>query len=286
MINVELVQPEKILEIETKFLDLSCPGSNDGEVEIFVSGGRAPYNIEWITDVSYEVLESDDENGYYRIKSSPGLISATINDSTNNCGSLSSTITIKEPDLLLINSVSKENNLCFNEYNGTYETYVSGLTDESVVGVFYKYYKLNGENYELVAKHSTQDGVTTSEGNDEFVITFGYNTTTESLKIMGLPNGEYKLVVERARIRKSEEPQIISFCETEAVFSITSPEKLKISEFSRNDISCEDCLVIIHLIWMVDFLYNLIFDDVLFKNINLDKSSNYSLNELNWELIK
>ena len=281
LINIELVQPEKILEIETKFLDLSCPGSNDGEVEIFVSGGRAPYNIEWITDVSYEVLESDDENGYYRIKSSPGLISATINDSTNNCGSLSSTITIKEPDQLLINSVSKENNLCFNEYNGTYETYVSGLIDESVVGIFYKYYKLNGENYELVAKYSTQDGVTTTEGNDEFVTTFGYNTTTESLKIMGLPNGEYKLVVGRARIRKSEEPQIISFCETEAVFSITSPEKLKISEFSSNDISCE------RLSGDYTFNldgglapYNLIFDDVLFKNINLDESGNYSIKEL------
>ncbi len=147
---LNLFSLKKILEIETKFLDLSCSGSNDGEVEIFVSGGRAPYNIEWITDVSYEVLESDNENGYFKILSSPGFISATVSDSTNNCGTLSTTIEIKEPESLIINELSIKNNICYDDFLGEYEIYVSGLTDSSFVDYELKWFKFVDQDYVLL----------------------------------------------------------------------------------------------------------------------------------------
>ena len=67
LINVELLQPEKILEIETNFLNTTCSESNDGEIEIFISGGKAPYNITWNTDISFSIVESDAEKGYLKL---------------------------------------------------------------------------------------------------------------------------------------------------------------------------------------------------------------------------
>ena len=262
LINVELVQPEKILEIETKFLDLSCSGSSDGEVEIFVSGGRAPYNIEWITDVSYEVLESDNENGYFKIISSPGFISATVSDSTNNCGTLSTTIEIKEPESLIINEFSIKNNICFDDSLGEYEIYVSGLTDSSFVDYELKWFKFVDQDYVLL---ENDDDVSRSESN---------------FSVKNLSNGDYMVEFTRLSYRNFIDGDTVE-CKTSKEFSISSPEKLKVSEFSINNISCERTAG--------DYTfnlsgglapYNLIFNNELIKEISLDESNNYTLNEL------
>ena len=262
LINVELVQPEKILEIETSFLNTSCSGSGDGEVEISVSGGKAPYNITWDTNTSYKVIESDVEKGYFKILSSSGEITATISDSTNNCGSLSSVIDIKQPDELLISELSTKNNLCFEDSLGEYELYISGLTNaEALTNYNVNWYKFINNDYQLLENLN--------------VLNSGSNFTATQLS-----NGDYRVSVQRKQYRNfidGEETE----CSTFKDFSIVSPDQLIIKETSINNISCER--------EKGDFKfkvsggkgpYNLLIGDELFKNIELSPSNEYLLENL------
>lgn len=262
LIKVELLQPEKTLEIETSFINTTCSGSNDGEIEIFVSGGRAPYNIDWVTDVSYKIIESDIEEGYFKILSSPGLITATVSDSTNNCGSLSSVINIKQPDELLIEELSTKNNLCFTDSDGEYELYVSGLTNEEALTDYnLKWYKFVNGNYEIIENPNvTQVG--------------------SNFKAKNLTNGEYKVDVVRKQFRNFKDGDVIE-CSISKTFSILSPDELSIQQVNLNNISCERP--------DGDFKFkinggqgpfNLLFDEKLLKNIELNSLNEYTIGNL------
>ena len=262
LINVELNQPEKILEIETNFLNTSCNGVNDGEVEIFVSGGRAPYTITWNTDASYKVLESDLNEGYFKILSSPGEITATISDSTNNCGSLYNIITIKQPAELLISEISTKNNLCFEDSSGEYELYVSGLTNtDALTNYNLNLYKFINGNYKLL------DSPTILQNENNF-------TATQ------LTNGDYRIDVQRKQYRNFIDGNEIE-CSTFKDFSIVSPSRIIITETLVNNISCER--------EKGDFKfkigggigpYSLLIGDELFKNIELNTLNEYTIEGL------
>ena len=262
LINVVLNQPEKILEIETNFLNTSCEGTNDGEVEIFVSGGRAPYNITWNTNASYKIIESDLDKGYFKILSSPGEITATVSDSTNNCGSLSSVVTIKQPDELSISELSTINNLCFEDSLGEYELYVSGLTNtEALTNYNLNWYKFIDGNYKLL------DSSTVLQNGNNF-------TATQ------LTNGDYRVDVQRKQYRNFIDGSEIE-CLSSKTFSIVSPDKLIIEEALLNNISCER--------EKGDFKfkikggkgpYNLLVGEELFKNIELNASNEFSIENL------
>ena len=262
LINVVLNQPEKILEIETNFLNTSCEGTNDGEVEIFVSGGRAPYNITWNTNASYKIIESDLDKGYFKILSSPGEITATVSDSTNNCGSLSSVVTIKQPDELSISELSTINNLCFEDSLGEYELYVSGLTNtEALTNYNLNWYKFIDGNYKLL------DSPTILQNGNNF-------TATQ------LTNGDYRVDVQRKQYRNFIDGSEIE-CLSSKTFSIVSPDKLIIEEALLNNVSCER--------EKGDFKfkikggkgpYNLLVGEELFKNIELNASNEFSIENL------
>ena len=262
LINVVLNQPEKILEIETNFLNTSCEGTNDGEVEIFVSGGRAPYNITWNTNTSYKIIESDLDKGYFKILSSAGDITATVSDSTNNCGSLSSVVTIKQPDELSISELSTKNNLCFEDSLGEYELYVSGLTNtEALTNYNLNWYKFIDGNYKLL------DSPTILQNGNNF-------TATQ------LTNGDYRVDVQRKQYRNFIDGSEIE-CLSSKTFSIVSPDKLIIEEALLNNISCER--------EKGDFKfkikggkgpYNLLIGDELFKNIELNASNEFQIENL------
>ena len=262
LINVVLNQPEKILEIETNFLNTSCEGTNDGEVEIFVSGGRAPYNITWNTNASYKIIESDLDKGYFKILSSPGEITATVSDSTNNCGSLSSVVTIKQPDELSISELSTINNLCFEDSLGEYELYVSGLTNtEALTNYNLNWYKFIDGNYKLL------DSSTVLQNGNNF-------TATQ------LTNGDYRVDVQRKQYRNFIDGSEIE-CLSSKTFSIVSPDKLIIEEALLNNVSCER--------EKGDFKfkikggkgpYNLLVGEELFKNIELNASNEFSIENL------
>ena len=42
-------------------------GSSDGIVEVYATGGKAPYSINWLSDIDYEVIESDNEEGFLKL---------------------------------------------------------------------------------------------------------------------------------------------------------------------------------------------------------------------------
>ena len=262
LINIELVQPEKILEIETSFLNTSCSGSGDGEVEISVSGGKAPYNITWDTNTSYKVIESDVEKGYFKILSSSGEITATISDSTNNCGSLSSVINIKQPDELSISELSTTDNLCFEDSLGEYELYISGLTNtEALTNYSVNWYKFINNNYQLLENPN--------------VLNSGSNFTATQLS-----NGDYRVSVQRKQYRNFVDGTETE-CSTFKDFSIASPDQLIIEETLLNNISCER--------EKGDFKfkikggkgpYNLLIGDELYKNIELNSTNEYLIENL------
>ena len=262
LINVELNQPEKILEIETNFLNSSCSGSNDGEVEIIVSGGRAPYNISWNTDTSYEIIESNNEKGYFKILSSPGKITATVSDSTNNCGSLSSIITIKQPEDLSISELSTKNNLCFEDSFGEYELYLSGLSNtEAITGSNLDLYKFIDGNYKLL--------------DSPIILQSGNNFTATQLS-----NGDYRIAVTRKQFRNFTNGNEIE-CSTFKDFSIVSPSKLVVEEILLNNISCErEKGDLKFKIKGGKGPYNLLVGDKLFKNIELNSLNEYSIENL------
>lgn len=263
LINVELLQPEKILEIETNFLNTTCSESNDGEIEIFISGGKAPYNIMWNTDISFSIVESDVEKGYFKIITPPGEITATVSDSTNNCGSLSSVINIKQPDELLISELSTKNNICIEDSLGEYELYISGLTNEEAL-INYKldWYKLVDNKYQFL------EGINVTQNG------------TSNFTAKQLSNGDYRVFVNRKQYRNFRDGAEAE-CSTFKDFSINSPDKLIIQETMINNISCE------RKEGNFKFKvkggkgpFNLLIGDELFKNIELNPSNEYLLENL------
>ena len=43
------LKPEKVIDVDIKTTNVSCFGSSDGIVEVYASGGKAPYSINWLS---------------------------------------------------------------------------------------------------------------------------------------------------------------------------------------------------------------------------------------------
>ncbi|MHC1707915.1 MAG: T9SS type A sorting domain-containing protein [Bacteroidales bacterium] len=109
-----VTEPE-LLASDYTSTQVSCNGFADGSIDLTTSGGTEPYAWEWNTAASTEDI-SGIPAGTYTI---------TITDA-NGC-IVSNTITITEPDQLVIGS-TLENNLCYNGQLGTITIAVDGGT--------------------------------------------------------------------------------------------------------------------------------------------------------------
>lgn len=129
-----IVEPAelKITTLEAK--NISCYGAANGEINISVSGGNEPYDISWKKDNNF-FSNSEDLNNLL-----PGVYNVTVND-RNNCGPITQTYTITEPEPLKIVLTGKVDNLCAGDKNGSLSVAVSGGTKiETSPGVFdYQY---------------------------------------------------------------------------------------------------------------------------------------------------
>ncbi len=101
--SVQLIEPE-LLVISVDSANISCFGAHDGWIEILISGGIPPYNINWTHGSVAARIENLAADSYTVI----------VSDAKGN--TVSRTILITEPESIKINFQTET--VCFGETNG------------------------------------------------------------------------------------------------------------------------------------------------------------------------
>ena len=131
LLPVRITQPLSSLQITTNVLHETCRESNDGSIEVLVSGGTAPYSITWVQSptASYSYLTNND-NGVFKIKGGAGNYRYEIKDKFAECGTTpGAPIEIREPEVLEIQEQLKVNATEFRKADGRYKIGIVGITD-------------------------------------------------------------------------------------------------------------------------------------------------------------
>lgn len=114
--NVELMEPE-ILTAGINVTDVSCFGDDNGEVEVFSTGGTGALSIEW-TDANGFVSDQEMVDGL-----SPSCLTVTVTDE-NLCQAIS-TACVEGPEELIVEA-DIENVFCSGAGEGSIAVTVSG----------------------------------------------------------------------------------------------------------------------------------------------------------------
>ncbi|MEI7508080.1 MAG: PKD domain-containing protein [Flavobacterium sp.] len=101
--------------------DSTCFGSNNGAIDINVTGGTGNYTFTWTKN---NILFSSTEDLSNLL---PGIYQVTVTDA-NNCGPKTATYTIIEPPLMVVSLVSQTNILCYGASTGSIFISVIGGT--------------------------------------------------------------------------------------------------------------------------------------------------------------
>ena len=117
-IEIQINEPSEILA-EVSVINISCSGSNDGSIDISVSGGTAPYTYLWSNGENTEDLSNLSGNQF---------LSVEITDS-NNCVLFISDIYISEPEPM---TISENHTMvsCYGESDAAIDISVSGGSGE------------------------------------------------------------------------------------------------------------------------------------------------------------
>ena len=118
--------------------NISCFDGNDGAIEVSINGGTAPYTYNWTGDGV--VQGSPSQSGL-----TAGTYSLEVVDD-KQCV-INQTYTLTEPDIIVINTVSKNDILCFGDATGAIEINITGGTPTEVSpGIFEYGYSWTGPN--------------------------------------------------------------------------------------------------------------------------------------------
>ena len=136
-----ITQPNLLSIVSDVEKNISCFQGNDGAIEVTINGGTLPYIYNWSTfDGSGIVLNAENQNTL-----TAGTYTLEIVDK-NNCTTFTDFI-LTEPEGLKIETVSKQDVLCFGAATGAIEISVSGGTKiETSPGVFDYTYNWSGPN--------------------------------------------------------------------------------------------------------------------------------------------
>lgn len=149
----EITQPASVLQLSTAVNQITCNGAADGNIELTVSGGAAPYNFNWSHGSAME-----DQNNL-----PAGNYTVIVTDD-NGC-TLTESFTITDPPLLtLTGNVTQVD--CHGANNGTIELTTAGGEGP------YSYQWSNGE--------TTKDVTGLSPGNYNVIITDARGCTRQT----------------------------------------------------------------------------------------------------------
>ena len=113
-----ITEPNGIVTSIASQTNVDCFGNNTGAVTISASGGKGVLTYSWDTIPAQNTL------------SLTGLIAGTYNltvTDENNCKKIQ-TVTITEPDDIIISTISEKDITCFNDADGAIDIAVSGGT--------------------------------------------------------------------------------------------------------------------------------------------------------------
>ena len=133
-----VTQPDLLTITTDVEKNISCFGGNDGAIEVSISGGTAPFTFNWTGDgiIQGNQNQSGLTAGTYLLE----IIDKKL------CVS-NQTYILTEPDILTINTVSKEDILCFDDFTGSIEINVTGgIPIEVSSGIFDYVYNWTGPN--------------------------------------------------------------------------------------------------------------------------------------------
>ena len=136
--NYTVTQPDLLTITTDVEKNISCFDGNDGAIEVSISGGTAPYTFNWTGNgvVQGSLSQGNLKAGSYMLE---------IVD--NNLCVTNKTYILTEPQIIAINTVSKNDILCFGDATGTIEINVTGGTPTEVSsGVFEYIYNWTGPN--------------------------------------------------------------------------------------------------------------------------------------------
>ncbi len=136
------------IEINAITTDNSCPGSNDGSIDLIVSGGSSGYTFDWNNNTDQEDLNNLPAGNY----------EVSVTDS-NDCESIEN-FTIEDPTSISIQAdISMVD--CFNANNGAIDINVSGGN-----GNYAYLWDFNDNNEDQTDLSPGQYSLTVTDGND------------------------------------------------------------------------------------------------------------------------
>jgi subtilisin-like proprotein convertase family protein len=129
--DIQVTSPQSITAGVAVLRDVDCSGDNNGFIQLGISGGTPPYNIEWSNGAIDPTITQLTAGDY----------SVTITDRLG-CSRSVENITISEPDQVTILVNNKENNSCTDDNMGMVDISVFGGTAP------YSYFWSNGNRTE------------------------------------------------------------------------------------------------------------------------------------------
>ena len=119
--NIQIGQPDPIEITLDNVQDLTCHESDDGSINITVTGGNPPYTYNWTGPDGYTSISEDLHN------LAPGSYSLTLTD-TKGCGGSLGPVTVQEPLAISITPVSITHVSCNGAADGAIDVDVTGGT--------------------------------------------------------------------------------------------------------------------------------------------------------------
>lgn len=176
--------PSKFQITSENKTDVTCFGSNDGTINLSISGGTQPYTFVWTKDGVPYTANSRSINNL-----KPGVYGVTITE-VNNCNILTGTYKIEEPPLLKVTFVSQVNILCYGYSTGEINvSTVGGRFTETSPGVFNYRYRWTGPNNYV---SNLQNLKNVAAGTYNLTVTDN-SGCTDKLQVILLQNNEIKL---------------------------------------------------------------------------------------------
>ncbi len=106
-------QPNPI-SISAEYTQPSCNGAEDGRIDVTVSGGTSPYQIDWLNGTTGEILDNI----------SAGTYEVEITDSMG-CNSVRK-LQLNQPNELRVTGIEKSNPVCYQEATGYAKIFTTG----------------------------------------------------------------------------------------------------------------------------------------------------------------